>query len=586
MQTPADLGFNAARFPAFRQGQVKALLTILNTTKRFIMLDAPPGSGKSLVAAALQRLSKQQVVYTATTKSLQDQFMNDFHKLDDGEILSLALKGRSEYPTRLYPHRFPYISAELCTQDKHTECPWCHENELMTVRCLMGHDVRVPKSMIDQSQWTMLCVVCRFGKKSVEELPIWLQHRCPSCIECGYVQAKLAVEDAPIPVLNTSSFLYGVNYGGLWAGRKLPWLVVDEADTLEDAITDFTAMSIGKRWAEKLGIKPPKYAWDESDSVGPHDTAKTWMSWILSEANPAISKELLKYNPYSKDADTIRTIKELSNMKTHLDRIFNQLATEPWVFEPETWTFKPVMAAKHTEKALWDHADKIILMSGTILSWRQMADDLGIETSDVEYIEIPSSYPAARRKVFYNPTISVSMKNRDEALPALTRSVDTYLQRYASLSTIVHTANYTTADYIATNSLHRNRILTYHSARERNGAIAEFRASPAKVIVAPSLTRGVDFPDDATRLIIVCKVAYLNIKDRRVKYRLYGTGKAGKIWYAMQAIRSIVQCTMRGMRHDNDWCISVILDERFGNLLQEYRHMFPKWWLDALVIEQ
>jgi Rad3-related DNA helicase len=77
-------------------------------------------------------------------------------------------------------------------------------------------------------------------------------------------------------------------------------------------------------------------------------------------------------------------------------------------------------------------------------------------------------------------------------------------------------------------------------------------------------------------------VPYPNLGDVQVSRRLYSASD-GPLWYSVQAIRSIVQATGRGMRSSTDHCECYILDANFGRLFTEYNDLFPSWWREAIV---
>ena len=157
MLTPADLSL-PEKFTSWRPGQLQTAAKIAASSKYAYLLDAPTGSGKSLVAAAAQRLLDKSVVYLATTKQLQDQLLADFP-------YARTLKGRSNYICIKYPKMFPNISAEDCTHTENNECK--------------------------------------------------LRGKCP------YIRAKREALAAPLAVLNTAYFLSEANYVGGFSGQEL-----------------------------------------------------------------------------------------------------------------------------------------------------------------------------------------------------------------------------------------------------------------------------------------------------------------------------------------------------------------------------
>ena len=88
-KTPAELGL-PDKFGEFRSQQLMALERISRSDKKVILLQAPTGSGKTLIMAALGRHLDTQVLYTCHTKQLQGQVMQDFP-------YAVELKGRANY---------------------------------------------------------------------------------------------------------------------------------------------------------------------------------------------------------------------------------------------------------------------------------------------------------------------------------------------------------------------------------------------------------------------------------------------------------------------------------------------------------
>jgi hypothetical protein len=51
----------------------------------------------------------------------------------------------------------------------------------------------------------------------------------------------------------------------------------------------------------------------------------------------------------------------------------------------------------------------------------------------------------------------------------------------------------------------------------------------------------------------------------------------------VEAIRTLVQMSGRGMRHTDDWCHTWILDNQFKTNLWKSRRFIPAWWQEAIV---
>lgn len=98
MFTPQDLGFDPVRFPAYRQQQLETAIQIVQAfdDTPYVLLCAPPGSGKSLIYQTVQRLldidgSGARSLTLTVNKSLQTQLVTDFPD-------TYSIVGHSNYP--------------------------------------------------------------------------------------------------------------------------------------------------------------------------------------------------------------------------------------------------------------------------------------------------------------------------------------------------------------------------------------------------------------------------------------------------------------------------------------------------------
>lgn len=89
--SPSDLGFPEC-FSEFRPAQEEAIEYSLTSEKRFTALGAPPGLGKSLIAAALAKLLGGRTIILTATLGLQGQYQGM------GIPGMRDIRGRSNYP--------------------------------------------------------------------------------------------------------------------------------------------------------------------------------------------------------------------------------------------------------------------------------------------------------------------------------------------------------------------------------------------------------------------------------------------------------------------------------------------------------
>jgi Rad3-related DNA helicase len=99
------------------------------------------------------------------------------------------------------------------------------------------------------------------------------------------------------------------------------------------------------------------------------------------------------------------------------------------------------------------------------------------------------------------------------------------------------------------------------------------------------MDRGVDLPDDLCKCQVIAKVPYPNLGDKQVSARLHNT-KDGKLWYAAETARTIVQMCGRGVRHANDECVVYVLDSSFLRWYAQWQLLLPVWFRQAIRIER
>ena len=111
LMKPGDFGLDPIKFPHFRESQYESAVRAANSDKVLFLVEAPTGSGKSLMALTSHKLlGEPRGAYLVSTKQLQDQIVNDFDLP--------VLKGRSNYPCLKFNALFPEVTSEVCSEVK------------------------------------------------------------------------------------------------------------------------------------------------------------------------------------------------------------------------------------------------------------------------------------------------------------------------------------------------------------------------------------------------------------------------------------------------------------------------------------
>ncbi len=542
-------GFDTYR-PAQWQAIVEAV-ELFRTNTKVVFLSAPTGAGKTLISESVRRILGVRGIYTCTTKVLQDQVMRDF-----GYFAKL-LKGRSNYPTLDQPTNQD-LTAGDCTREK-AALPAC-------------------ASCTGFSAWD------RASGPTVYHCD-W----CHPAHQCPYEKAKWDAVRAQLAVLNTAYLLAETNRArGLFS--KWPFVIIDEADKLEEELMRYVEVGVTPRMRKRLQIGlPAKKTVEEEWVAWARNAVRATDRWLQNRTPQLIPDVKAR----REERAVVRLREELlyvlEEEEDDQGDSFDRLS-EGWVYtgyenKKEDWatvTFKPVMVRDYARDALWNHGDRFLLMSATFVSAQQMAYDLGLDDDEWEVVEVPSSFPPERRPIIPQTVAPVTAKTKDKAYPLIAESLRQIIDQHRGERILVHTVSYELTNYLY-EQVRQPRVFRYTSAKDRNEALENYLGRKDGVLLAPSFDRGVDLHQDDCRVIVIAKVPFPYLGDKQVNKRAYGTGRQGKIWYAVQTIRTIIQMTGRGMRSADDWATTYILDEKFLDLYRQNRRLFPKWWSDAIV---
>lgn len=532
MKTPQELKL-PKRFKSWRPGQGEIIEKIAHAPEKVFLLDAPMGTGKTVVGIAvhqsrtlnkvgrecLARLSgksereyEHRCIYITRTKQLQNQLLEEFPG-------ARTMVGRNNYPCLLHKKEFPEYTAEDCTG----EC--VHKSE------------------------------------------------CPY-----YVDKHLALQ-APLAVLNTSYFLTEANGPGMFSGANL--LIIDEIDVMENELLNHIQLRVTTRQLNGLRLELP---------ADPH-SLQGWLVWSdsisfkINEYLDRFGSQLILIDETNWTDVEITLHKQANRLKNFRNKLatFVSEVNDTWIFSEErdkeetAWVFKPVTVSTYAAKYLWRHAENFLGMSGTILDPETMASDLGIE--DWAYDRTNCPFPLVNRPIYYIPKVNLTHKNMNIELPKLAQAVKEIIDRYPNDKILVHTTSFAIQQYLK-NNLNSRRIIS-HTTQDRNEMLELFKAYTEPVVMlSPSFDRGVSLDNDFCRCVIICKCPYLSLADPQVKARLRMPG--GERWYLLKTAQTIMQMSGRGVRNDIDHCDTVILDKQFGSLFSRMQRYFPQWWKEAI----
>ena len=520
-------------FATKRPGQPETLAAIqkylLDPNIKYILVEASTGTGKSPMALAAAGASGSAYVATAN-KFLQDQYIRDFSDI------MVDLKGRANY------------------------------------RCLCHH---VPPDMVWKygASYTCSNSPCRETKES--------RAQCAKSKSCEYHRQLQKASKSDIVCFNFASALAFLNYyGSLFAKRNL--LVCDECHNIPTWITNFVSIELSLKTLKELELK------EEIPDFSTVEEYDMFICAIQREVNYLLDSEGLIDPKMVHKLENFQTkltlFDEITNLKLNMgnfvmEKIYEQVQGVRNSSKLIKLIFKPVVISEIVDKYLFKFADKILLLSATILDFPTYMAMMGLDPEKTAIIRVPSSFPPENRPIYTHMAIGcINQYNLDELLPKIVDSIKIIIDYYPDYKGIIHGVTYKICDYIFKN-LDTSRLLFPRKAEEQKEIFDKhIKTKNPTILLSPSMTEGVDLKHDSSRVQIQVKTPYAYFGDPVLKARiaLYPN------YYNMLTALALTQGYGRSIRDDDDFCFTFFIDSSTISFIENNKNIIQKSLIQAI----
>lgn len=228
-----------------------------------------------------------------------------------------------------------------------------------------------------------------------------------------------------------------------------------------------------------------------------------------------------------------------------------------------------------------------VMLSATVGGHSSFDENLGIKyTNDTcSYMsKIPSTFNFDKSPIYYIPKYKMNYANKAKDFNNIINIVLKIVQAHKNMKGIIHTGSYENAKTIlqtAPNDV-KSRFYVYANAKQKDEVMEKFKKTGNGILIGPTLTEGVDLPDDLCRFIIIVKVPYPNITSKLVKKKI----DLFPLWYNSTTSNIIIQSIGRGVRNENDYCTTYILDGCFTYLYEQTKDQYPDYIQNRIKIIQ
>lgn len=561
--------------------------------KKIIFLDAPTGTGKSIIGYMIhycyywikEKLEfiktgnesnfKYPLTYTLTSsKILQEQLENDFNNFNMLNHFTM-LKGMSNY------------ECKLGTKESNT---------------YVSYPDRVCKGV---------------PRDKIENWECWET--------CEYIQRRNLASINPSAVINYSYFLTIMNakFSPYFSKREL--VIADEGHLVPQIVTgmfniDLNLFKLNKlskiitniifNFEKKLNneLNPlikelsNKYNFFTTDNHSLQEiiiyieefqelckSVVNLMSIVEKDYNSiyAVFHEMFKkdFSDISEKMITIdfdKNIEYLKSLELRPNDIFIEGQSigynsynigNIFLDSKEYYKFiiRDLSEAEVTKKYFLSHCEKVIFMSATIGDINEFGTLLGLSKEEYSGFNLPSTFNFSKSPIYLTNSGYLNydsfQKNIYKVLDDVVKIVTKLHPNYGG---VIHTSTFQITNMLKevlkkSDLKNSDRYLFYENSAEKDFQIEKMRKSNGKypyIIIGPSLYEGIDLKNDLGRLNILVKAPYAGMdnytRKKMIRFPFY---------YQRETLEKIQQAIGRTNRNKDDWSITYILDSSMNNLM-------------------
>ena len=506
---------------------------------KFVICNAPTGSGKSMVSKTVGNVAEQ------CTKEYRDI------------VTSYLAYKRTQGGNYAYEDECNEEQAFGCTALTITKTLQDQYKELF-------EDVEVLKGKSNYS-----CVIDE--NYSVEVAPCLhlpkLRDECWSKKCCPYYEQRNKALTSRFNTLNYNMFFALPEHL-----KKRQYLICDEASELEDQLVKEFSCYINFEFLYKneVEVKPLLKSTNE----------QKWINRLLLSLKERIDwlKDAISSNTKVQSKFTIQKKNELvslNNLHSKLSLILETWYDSEYIYEKDNKgiTFMPLKVDK-LSNYLFKYADKVILMSATIIDPKNFCKSLGIDK--FKYVEAESTFNPKNAPIHCNTKVKLNYFNMQKNLPKVLKQVQEICEFHKNDKGIIHSQNKSITSFLSEHLTDRRFLIREPGVRNEVILEQHMQTDDPTVLISPSMSYGVDLRDDLARFQIIIKAPYLPTKDKRIERLM----KDDFDWYQNKMLCSLIQACGRGVRSHKDHCITYILDAAIVESIVKNKHKLPKYYLD------
>jgi Rad3-related DNA helicase len=510
--------------PEFRETQRQALEALRGAFEAgndVVLVRAPTGSGKSLLARAIAGCARRPgeadhvepvgAYYTTPQVSQLDDVAGD-PLLEDLRVV----RGKSNYDCILPGETDTPVDRAPCARERGFDCPQ--------------------------------------------------KHRCP------YFSDRAIASNQPIAAMTLAYFMQTAG-SGVFGPRDV--VVVDEAHGLAEWAGMYATIELSPSTVPVWdACEPP-----DIDGLGDVEDYAERLRTVCSRRQEELRAKA-ELTPAEAD-ERDRLAELVRDLGWFLADRRDDESPTTWVTDRHDdgpITVKPMDPARYLHHTVWDRGTKFALLSASILDKDAFCRGAGLDPTDVALVDVPHTFPVEHRPLYDVTRGKMTYDNRADTLPEVARTVVRLMAEHDDEKGLIHAHSYDIADRLRAllEEFGVGARVRGHDRDSRDAALASWkRRDDDAVFVAVKMEEALDLEGELCRWQVLCKAPYPNTNDSRVARRLED-GQWG--WYYRAALRTVIQACGRVVRSPDDYGATYLADASLLDLFDRARGDMPDWF--------
>lgn len=505
---------------ALRPHQQDAIEWAAEQSAPYLFINAPTGSGKTLINTTVGLMSEQPWTYAVHTLRLQQQVASQFVDIP-------VFTGRANHACELM--------AGTTAADAMCAMPGYQYGEC-------SHDPSGPSM-------------------------------------CAYYEQSTRAMSSTARVVNYSLLL---SYPPLVVRPRNPQqvgtrvLLCDEAHNVEEAVCSAVTLTLSERTLRRIGVTMPRCR-TIMDWAG-------WARKLIEDDRLKWRGQPdAGFKNLDRTVRTLSTITDAVSGEWLVQRlqygyVFQPIWGAPYVMEKLLGHKEPPPGATLLDYSSYSTGvRKAVFTSATLMGAEYIARLLGFPDGSWAYLDMPSTFPTANRPINYAPVdaMNAAKVNDPQGRAPMQAAIDNLIEYYVRGQNpwgIIHAVSNKYRDFILTESRWRGIMTSNVDEHE-----AKCSANEASVLVSSNLSEGWDGKDAFCRFVLMPKIPFPDLGDIRTRLRKEEDPRS----YDHRALVAVVQGAGRGVRHREDYADTWILDGAWRQLHARRGEWLPQSFKDA-----